>query len=204
MKRDLIKQTIFSNFVNAIEAWNEENIYSISFFVYDYDDNPCKPTVSLSYNTEEEVRKNLKYFDESEARWNYACWSQNVAAQFGYDKDSSELVRDWILENNLPYKENYNPYDTTKDCVEFLQEITNGFVEILIEVVKEIHKENILIRKFKRSIPILIHELEYYDAIGKQNIDANGEELVKDFTAYIDSLAQKAYEDLEKYLNIKN
>ena len=33
-----------------------------------------------------------------------------------------------------------------------------------------------------KELPILIHELEYYDEIAEQNIEANGEDLVSDFT----------------------
>ena len=201
MKRNLIKETIKKRFVAKIESWDVKDIYAISFFVYDNEDHPCKPTVSLSYNTEDYVKKNLNYTDELEARWNYAFWPQNVVEQFGYDKESSELIREWINESKLPYQKNYNPYDTTKEERDLLQEITNEFIKILIEVVKEIHNDNILIKKFKGSIPILIHELEYYDIIEKQNVEANGPELVKDFSNYINGLYQQSYDFLEKYQN---
>lgn len=40
----------------------------------------------------------------------------------------------------------------------------------------------------RSSCAILIHELEYYDQIAEQNIEANGEDLVKDFTDWIYSM----------------
>lgn len=188
MLKEKIKNKLIEQFVPVIQSFDEEDIYVISFFVYDFEDNPCKPTVTLGYNTEEEVAKNLCYFDEQEVRWNYACWMQNQESIFGYDKNTKDLLREWVLENNLPYVEHYNPYDTTTELVHELEKITEGFVEILIEVVKEIHKSGVIKEKLGRNIPILIHELEYYDEIAKQNIEANGLELVKSFVNYINSL----------------
>lgn len=195
MLKDKIKNKIIEQFVPVIQSFDEEDIYVISFFVYDFEDNPCKPTVTLGYNTEKEVAKNLCYFDEQEVRWNYACWMQNQESIFGYDKNIMDLLREWILENNLLYMEHYNPYDTTTELMNELGKITKSFVEILIEVVKEIHKSGVIKEKLGRDIPILIHELDYYDEIAKQNIEANGLELVKSFVDYINRL----YEDAQNY-----
>ena len=54
----------------------------------------------------------------------------------------------------------------------------------MIDVVKEIHEQELLTQKFGRELPIIIHELEYYDEIAKQNIKANGYETVKDFSEW--------------------
>ena len=59
---------------------------------------------------------------------------------------------------------------------------------MLIEIVQEIHADRILSRKYGKELPILIHELEYYDEIVQQNIQANGTELVKKFVEWCDSL----------------
>lgn len=189
--KEVIKSEIKNKFLPVIQSWRQEDIYAISFYVSDMEDNPCKPTVSLSYNREEEVQKNLKYTDEPEARWNYAFWPQNIETDFGYDKVSGKLIKDWIKENQYPYKSNYNPFDTNSEQIKELQVITSSFVEILIEIVEEIHNSGILKEKFGKEIPIIIHELEYYDTIAQQNIKANGPELVKDFCDFIDSMNQQ-------------
>ena len=49
---------------------------------------------------------------------------------------------------------------------------------------KNIYASGLLKQKFGKEIPLLIHELEYYDEIARQNILANGEDLVSDFTAF--------------------
>ena len=69
-----------------------------------------------------------------------------------------------------------------------LEKITQSFVSMLIEIVQEIHADGILSRKYGKELPILIHELEYYDEIVQQNIQANGPELVKKFVEWCDSL----------------
>lgn len=86
---------------NPVILWTDEDIYAVSLFVYNENDNPCKPTMTLGYNTEMQV--------------------------------------------------------------------------------KEIHQSGVLTQKFKKELPIIIHELEYYDEIAEQNIEANGRILLADF-----------------------
>ena len=92
----------------------------------------------------------------------------------------------------LPYYEDDNfDLDWNDDKLyEPLEKITQSFVSMLIEIVQEIHADGILSRKYGKELPILIHELEYYDEIVQQNIQANGPELVKKFVEWCDSLWQ--------------
>ena len=175
--KDKLKQLI----ERTILSWEEDNIYAISLYVNDDEDNPCKPTVILGYNTEEEYKDNLQYTDELEARWNYAFWVQNEELFFGID-DTAEDVKRWVLDNGFKY------YECTKKIpkkkYESLENITIAFVNMLVEIVKEIHASDLLKNKFGKELPILIHELEYYDVIAEQNIEANGIELVKEFVKF--------------------
>lgn len=190
MLKDIIKDEIISRFIPIINTWETEGIYAISFYVYDLEDNPCKPAITLGFNTEEEVSNMLKYADEQEVRWNYAYWIQNMEGTYGWDDTSYKQIKEWVIENNFLYKENYNPFDTSMELIIELRKITEAFVQILIDVVNEIHSSGLITTKLKRDIPIIIHELEYYDKIVKQNIEANGIDLVKDFVNYINSLYQ--------------
>lgn len=177
--KEILKQGIIEN----IKDWTAEDIYAISLFVYDDDDNPCKPTVTLGYNTERQVHaETANAFGENEARWNYAFWIQNSCFEFGMD-ESAEIVKKWIIDNGFPYYENvYGDWDDEAGEIPAdFYDITKRFVEVLVEIVQEIHAQGILTEKFGREIPILIHELEYYEEIAEQNIRANGEELVSDF-----------------------
>ena len=53
--KEILKNLIISN----INEWIDKDIYVISLYVYDDNDNPCKPTVTLGYNTEMQVKKSL-------------------------------------------------------------------------------------------------------------------------------------------------
>ena len=180
--KEQIKELIIKN----VNTWEDSDIYVISLFVYDDCDNPCKPTVTLGYNTESQVQSELNNgfaTDEEEARWNYAFWLQNQFFVFGED-ETAEIVKNWVIANGFPYYENIFCVDVDEETIEKTSEITKSFVSILVDVVREIHEQGILTQKFGKELPIIIHELEYYDEIAEQNIKANGENLVKDFAEW--------------------
>lgn len=77
-------------------------------------------------------------------------------------------VTDWIFKNNLEDEE----------------ETTQAFVDVLIQIVKELHEEKVLTKKIGHELPILIHELEYYEEIAIQNKKANGKYLPKGFVDF--------------------
>ncbi|MDD7166079.1 MAG: hypothetical protein PUI31_05345 [Clostridia bacterium] len=89
-------------------------------------------------------------------------------------------MQKWIIENGFGYSGNDGCDDFNSDEEDSV--ITKEFVNVLIGIVKDIHEKGILTDKFGKELPILIHELEYYDEIAEQNIEANGEDLVSDFT----------------------
>ena len=62
--------------------------------------------------------------------------------------------------------------------------ITEAFIQVLIEVVKELHESNFIKEQFGREIPVLIHELEFYEEIAMQNLKANPSEVVEEFVAF--------------------
>ena len=178
MKEEL-KNLIISN----IQQWDEPDIYAISLFVYDENDNPCKPTVTLGYNTERQVKNETpNASDELEARWNYAFWIQNEFFCFGTD-ETAGCVKDWILQNGLPYYEDDEVWND-EEAMEEAEGITERFVDELVEIVQEIHQKKVLTEKFGKEMPILIHELEYYDEILEQNVIANGRQLTAGFAAF--------------------
>ena len=170
-----MKEYLSDMFKKIILSWNDFDIYVISLFVYDDNDNPLEPTVTLGYNTYSNLQKNIDFaWDESEAKWNYAYWLQNEEFVFGSGK-TKQIVQDWVSDNleTLTMDESG---------------ITNLFIKMLIDIVKELHSSGFIVKKFGKKIPIIIHELEYYDEIANQNIEANGYELVKDFVDFCSDL----------------
>ncbi|MDE6642268.1 MAG: hypothetical protein K2K63_17295 [Acetatifactor sp.] len=167
-KTDL-KEKIQQLIEQKISEWQEDDIYAISLYVNDENDDPHRPVAVLGYNTESQVQKSLpKASDGQEARWNYAFWLQNEELCLGRG-DTAEDVSDWIHGQGLWDQED---------------EIAEAFVRLLVTVVKDIHASGLLKDKFGKELPFLIHELEYYDIIATQNIEANGEALVRDFVLF--------------------
>jgi len=180
-----------------ISAWTDSDIYAISFFVYDKQDNPCEPTFTLGYNTERDYTKALiggeggvMPVDELEARWNYAWWAINNFLVFG-DGETAEIVKQWIIDMGFPhltYEEFYDMERSKKDFESLSEKygvINYEFIKVLICVVKRLHESKFTENTFSRKIPIIIHEFEYYDKIAKQNIEANGLQLVQGLIDFI-------------------
>jgi len=184
MERITMKEVLKELIISNIKEWVDEDIYAISLLVCDKDDNPCRPTVTLGYNTETQVKAEIpNASDEQEARWNYAFWLQNEFFCFGQDETIKDVIS-WLEYNQLPNYDNDDVAwnnDATYDEVEI---VTKKFVAELIHVVKEIHQTGILTKKFGKEIPIIIHELEYYDDIAEQNVEANGSKYLSDFVQF--------------------
>ena len=193
-----LQDEIISKIKPIISAWTDSDIYAISLFVYNKQDNPCEPTFTLGYNTERDYQKaltgngNIMPVDESEARWNYAWWAINNFLVFG-DGETAKFVKQWIIDKGFPYLTYEEFFDTGRSkkglisLIEKYDTIVDEFIKILICVVKRLHESEFTEYKFGRKIPIIIHEFEYYDDIAKQNIEANGLQLVQgliDFIGY--------------------
>ena len=174
-----------SKLKETITQWEKHSIYAISLFVYDNFDNPCEPTVTLGYNTEENFRQQIaQASDESEAKWNYAFWLQNEEYSFGIG-DTQEIVKNWIVQQGFSYYTCEEMFDLDQEPdADTYEGITEAFVRELIAVVKDLHQSGFIKAQFGKDIPVLIHELEYYDQIAEQNIEANPPETVKDFVKF--------------------
>ena len=172
---------VWINILNRIDKKTLDDIYAFSFFVYDENDDPRLPTLTIGFNTNTNLNESIKdASDSSEAKWNYAFWIQNQLAVIGdyKDKDGKVLISNWIDELGL----NFTDKDVEQDldnCMKKSEKITSEFIKILINVVKKTHESNVT------ETPIIIHELEYYDAIKDQNILANGEQRIEEFTDWI-------------------
>lgn len=176
-RRKKLKANLKKMIVANIKAWNENDIYAISLFVNNQNDNQYKPTVTLGYNTESQVTQEIQNAaDEQESRWNYAFWIQNEFFCFGEGETEEDIVY-WLDENQL--------LNNDEEDVEITSKKTERlFVEELISIVKEIHNSKLLTEKFGKEIPIIIHGLEYYDEIAEKNIEANGTEQLMDFISF--------------------
>ena len=89
---------------------------------------------------------------------------------FGID-DTASLIYQWVLENGLESYTDENQDELFDENMIYIGKgplLTQRFVEVLIEVAKRLHANKVMINKFGRDIPIIIHELEYYKAIADE------------------------------------
>lgn len=52
-----IKEKIQGLMEQKISEWQEDDIYAISLYVFNEEDDPCRPVAAFGYNTERQVQK---------------------------------------------------------------------------------------------------------------------------------------------------
>ena len=146
------------------------DIYAISFYKDNLDDDPRCPTLTIGFNTVSQQNAAAVASDAAEARWNYAFWLQNEELLIG--DGEYDPVSDWVKQ--LP--ENYTD-----------EQIQQQFMEIVISHARKLHDEGVIRKKFGVDIPVIIHELEYYDLPLDWTKRGNPKGLVNEFEEWIDS-----------------
>ena len=153
---------------DVILSWDEEEIYAISFFVYsnesfEYNGISNVTEFYVSYNTESDCKG---VGPLSEKRWNYAFWRKNEAPiiQARKDDEGMRILFDWYREQEL---ENIG-YEDTNLCYDSGMNYVGtgpiGYYELLNEitaVAKKMQENGFIKNKFKKAVPIIIHDLEY-------------------------------------------
>lgn len=163
-----------------ISAWNEDDIYAISFFVYanesyEYGGVSNVTTFSVGYNTESDCDRAGEL---SEERWNYAFWRQNdtPVIEAEAENEGMKILFDWYRENginNIGYEDYESCYDSE---MRYIGKGPVGYYELLSEVTvvaEKLQKCVFIKNKFGRSVPIIIHDLEYPWYIIKATKTAN-------------------------------
>jgi hypothetical protein len=162
----------------AVPSTARSDVYAVSLFVHDEDDEPEQPTLTVGTNTEGQVQLALAGesagwalpTDEAEARWNFAFWQQNeltVLCDSQRDPDGEALRNEWIAATGWTVDWDADDADEAAD------KITSGFVDVCVQLAQRLHSSGEVERLFGRSIPVIVHELEYYDEIAEQNLRAN-------------------------------
>lgn len=178
-----ISERLYHKVKETIDAWCEDGIYAISFFVYsnelyEYKGFSNVSSFTVSYNTAEDCNRAGQYDEE---RWNYAFWRQDETPIIDPDQPNelTDLLFDWYKENgilNLGY-EDENCYD---DHFNYIGKGPVGHYELLMlvsDAAKRLQQEGFIEQKFGRILPIIIHGLEYawYDMEATQNATPHGE-----------------------------
>ena len=199
------EQYVYDSAADALRSVPDaerDDTYVVSFFVYDEEDDPRLPTLTVGTNTETQVRfasdppadfeKPNPWWEPAgpgEARWNYAFWTQDRLAGIadtGIDPHGAALRERWIRNAGLWCDD---PVDDDWDTFEELgARITVEFVLICVRTAQQLHRAGVVEEVFGRPQPIVIHELEYCDEIARQTAEANPPGLADAFVAWVNSL----------------
>jgi hypothetical protein len=167
------------------------DIYALSFYIQDQDDDPRHPVLQLGYNLRTHVAQSMpSASDAEEAKWNFAFWLQNELAFVGEPgTESGQLLEAHLKAHGLWYSDEDEEADFDR-CMKIGDEITACFVGACVRIARALHEDGLIAQRFSRPIPIIVHELEYYDQIAVQTAAANPPGVAREFEDWIAILYQ--------------
>lgn len=163
-------------------------IYAISLFMdlQDIDE----PQLVFSFNTTAQVTAAMagktqaygKPADLAEATWNYAFWLQRPNSRFltPADSEDGKLWESLRRENDLHYEESD---DFASDQYE--ERIRALLTDVAVSISKKLHESGAIVEIFGKSIPVIIHELEYYDEIAAITKQGNPPGVADEFIEWV-------------------
>jgi len=170
------------------------DIYALSFNFWT-DGDERSSMLSVGYNTnsrwractpgEEEPGFPLAS-DPDEARWNFAFWlqEQGTACTIGWEDDAATARKEWMDSLGLWFSDEEQQEDSDRTA-KLGGEITDKFIDLCARVARRLHADGVVTGKFGRAVPIIVHELEYYDRIAQATKEANPPGLADEFTQWI-------------------
>lgn len=165
------------------------DIYALSFWVSGGDE--WLPSLLVSYNTHQQVKENQNDTLEQgdEAKWNFAYWLQDEAELFCVDLyQNNQELEIWLQHSSFAYTEDEFESifddDGNDDVEEKSDKFYQAFVATQIAVVQRLFDENVIADVFGQNIPVIIHELEYYDEPFSWTERANPKGLADEFLNY--------------------
>jgi hypothetical protein len=182
-------RTLAQRAIISIPSAEADDIYVVSFFIDNEDDDPRQPTLTIGYNTETQAnRADYRALDPAEARWNYAFWLQNhltVIGGLALDPGGAAAGQEWIKGLGLWYDEPASTNDWMTTVGPIAAKIEASFNQACVQLARHLHDSGIIERAFGKPVPVILHELEYYDAIAHRTEAANPPGLADDFTAWV-------------------
>jgi hypothetical protein len=165
------------------------DIYALSFFIYDNDDDPRYPVLRLGYNTLTHVAESTPSASSAgEAKWNFAFWPQNELEFVGEPgTEGAQVLQELLKARGLWYSDEDDEADFDR-CMRIGSDITAFFVDACVRIAQALHENGVIEQQFSRPIPVIVHELEYYDEIAVQTRSANPPGLAKEFEDWIASM----------------
>lgn len=193
---DLIVQRAMDA-LDTLPPAERADTYVVSFWVDDEDDEPRLPVLRIGTNSESKVRESTPgstdvarwpiASDPAEARWNFAFWLQNVLTTIGgsADPEGRAIIENYFAGLGLAYEDD----DFSDEAIEVGERMTAAFVAACLESARRLHG-NALPAIFGNDLPVVVHELEYGDAIAEQNRSCNDPDLVAGLTQWIGAMSR--------------
>jgi len=173
--------------VNAIWAINNPaQIYALSFYLDNHDDDPRLPILMFGYNTLAKYEATISAgSNRAEAKWNFAFWLQNELCVVAEPhSESAEAFKAWRIELGLDYSDQQKEVNFDR-CMRIGDGIFQNFTKMMTVIAKELHDSGLIEQKFGRTIPIIVHQLEYYEEIVTQTAAANPAGITDEFAAWV-------------------
>lgn len=179
-----LEEYLYNSVKPVIESWDEEGIYAISFFVYSNESNQYRDysnvsEFSIGYNTETDCNHAQQ---RSEERWNFAFWRQDMTPVIepSSSDEGTRVLFEWYQENgieNIGYEDFDAAYD---EDMNYIGKGPIGYYELLCvvsNVARRLQTEGVILNKFGKVIPVIVHDLEYpwYVEQATENANPNGE-----------------------------
>jgi hypothetical protein len=184
---------LYARVAEGVEGFAEldvDDIYTVSLYCWCNDDDLRQPALIVGHNSETQVAAVLStagYRPEAdEARWNYAYWLQDMPVVVGDPDDPTgvRLAREWIEQAGLWYSDEQEEadFDTT---LELGGVIVQRFWDECLRVARRLHDDGVIRKAFGRSVPVIVHDLEYEEYHADAALAGNPPELVADYIAWV-------------------
>lgn len=161
------------------------DIYALSCWYFSDNDDLRFPTLVLGYNTTRQYQAQLaRASSAAEAKWNYAFWLQNELATIGGEQD--ELLAAWFRATPSYYSpaEEAAAADHPAQLEKLYQQgelFNEQFMGVAIQLIQRLFAKGVISDTFGHNIPVLLHELEYYDQPAAWTQQANPPGLADEF-----------------------
>ncbi len=173
-----------SRALDSIPFDQRRDVYALSFYISYYRIDSQVPSLIVGYNTNQQWRDSIADASSSdEAKWNYAFWLQNELWATGQG-EWADRIEAWLRTLGLWHTAEEEDTDFDRD-LEPAGKIDESFVALVCDVAAKLHETGTIVAVFGRPVPIIVHELEYYDAIADQTARANPPGLADEFVSWV-------------------
>ena len=158
---------LYKKSTDIISNWQVKNGYVVSILLKGVNN------IELSYNEETDKNQGM----DSEERWNIAFWQQDIVGFVLDTTEEKEFFLNWM--EYVDYKK-----DKIYSITDLIENIL--FHKVLLKVLNQIHKDDLIKKVFGKAVSIIIHNLDYCDCSVQLTRKANkNKELIKDFEDWI-------------------